>query len=100
MDCGKDEVILVKKRCAGVIARRVRWIKRKFGQEPLPARGRRSNLRKLKQVGFAEYRVFVNALEMRCIPAADQIELRRPACRVSAQHANRRLKVGPVFSRG
>ena len=96
MDCGKDQVILVEKRGTRLIARGIRGIKCKFGQEPFSTWICGGDLRKLKQIGLAKGRVFVNALKMRQIPAVDQIKLRRPTHCVSSQHPDRCFKIGPV----
>ena len=56
MNCRQDEIVLVEKRCACLIARRIWGIKRKFGQEPFPARVCRGDLRQLEQVGLAKCR--------------------------------------------
>jgi hypothetical protein len=99
MDRGQDQIILVAKRHARLIARGVRGVEGQFGEEALPRRVARRDLFELKQVGQARRRIFVNALEMRLIPVARPFDFGGPAGHARAQAPEGFDKAGPIVAR-
>ncbi len=99
MDRRQDQVVLVLERHAGFIAGRVRRIERQLGEKALAARVAPRDMRQLVEVGFANGGVLVFSLEMRCVPAAEHIELGRPAGGIEAQGGDGRLEILPVLAR-
>src|SRR6202022_1340018 len=65
---GKDQIVLVEQRRAGEVARGVRGIERELGQELLPRDVTGGDLLELDQVGAAQRRILVDALEKRLVP--------------------------------
>src|ERR1700730_9188315 len=88
MDRRKDQIVLVEQRHAGLVARRVRRIERKFGQETLPGRITVCDLLELDQIGVRGAGILVDAVEMRFIPEARPLQFRRPprSARVQIAH--------------
>ena len=79
MDRREDQIILVEKRRAGLVAGRVRRVERQFGEEALARRIARGDLFELQQIGSARAGILVDALEMRLVPAARTFEFGGPA---------------------
>ena len=80
MDRGKDQVILVLQRNAGLAAGGVWRIKGQFGQEALARRIACRDLLQLQKVGPARLCVFVNAVEVGVVPSAGQADGIWPPC--------------------
>src|SRR5215831_11917686 len=59
----------------------MRRVEREFGQKSFAARVAGRDLRKLYEVALADGGILVDALEMRGVPAADEIEFGGPARR-------------------
>src|ERR1700730_17476192 len=78
MDRREDQIILVEPRHACLVARRVRRIERKFGQETLPGGITVCDLLELDQIGVTGAVIFVDAIEMRFIPEARPLQFGRP----------------------
>src|SRR5262249_22966686 len=74
MNGRKDQIVLVKVGHASLVASGIRRVEGKFGQKSFAARVAGRDLRKLYKVALAYGRILVDALEMRRIPAADEIE--------------------------
>ena len=89
MDGRENQIILVEQRHAGLVAGRVRRIERELGEEALAARISLRDLHELDEIGLADHGVLVNALEMRLVPAAHQLDLGGPAGRPAAHQPQR-----------
>ena len=76
MNRREDQIVLIQHRHPCLIARGIRRVERQLGQEARPRRIACGNLLELQQVGLANGRIFMNAFEMRLIPAR--------ACPISA----------------
>ena len=99
MNGREDQIILVEQRIAGPVAGRIRRIERQLGQKSLAARIGRGDLDELQQIGLAQHGIVVDAVEVRLVPAAHQVELGGPARRAAADQANRLDKGGPMLGR-
>ncbi len=75
VDGRQDQIVLVKKRDAGLIAGCVRWVQSEFGQEALARRISASDLLELNELGASNLGIFVDAVEMRFVPKAGTLEV-------------------------
>jgi hypothetical protein len=78
MNSRKDQVIFVEQRDASFITCGIRWVERQLCQKPLPARVAGGDLRKLHEVGLADGGILVDAIQVWCVPPADEVEFRGP----------------------
>src|SRR5215831_2886468 len=74
MNGRKNQIVLVEVGHASLVASGIRRVEGKFGQKSFAARVAGRDLRKLYQVALADGGILVDALKMRGIPAADEIE--------------------------
>src|SRR5579863_1411842 len=79
MDGGEDEIILIEQWRPGAVAGRLGRIERELGEEALPARIGCGDLHELMQIRLPQAGVLVDAIEMRLIPAAREIEFGGPS---------------------
>ena len=100
MDGGEDEVVLVEQRHAGLGAGGVGRIEGELGEEALAARIGGRDLGELRQIGLAHGGIVVDALEMRGVPAADEVELGRPSRGAAAHQPDRVAECRPVLGGG
>ena len=99
MNRRKDQVILIQHRHAGLIARGIRRVERQLGQEARPRRIACGNLLELQQVGLANGRIFVDAFEMRLIPATCMSDLGWPASLARANGLEGLYESVPIIAR-
>ena len=78
MDRRQDQVILIEQRYTGLIAGCIRRVEGQFCQKPLARRIAGRDLFELKQVGFPNLGILMNAVEMRFVPESDQFDFGRP----------------------
>ena len=100
MNGRKDEIVFVKERLARAVTCRVRRIEREFGEKTLAARIGRGDLHELQEIGLPHHGIVMDAIEMRLVPAADEIDLGRPAGRTGAHKTKRLDECGPMLGRG
>src|SRR5271170_4618263 len=79
MNCRKVQIVLVQDWHSCLITRRIRRVERQLSQKARPRRIARGDLFELQQVGLANGCIFINAFEMRFIPATCVPDLRGPA---------------------
>ena len=80
-----------------LVAGGVRRVEREFGQKSFAARVAGRDLRKLYEVVLADGGILVNALEMRRVPAADEIKFGGPARRLPVHTLYGVNKGGPIL---
>src|SRR5215831_175060 len=100
MNGRKDQIVLVEVGHASLVASGIRRVEGKFGQKSFAARVAGRDLRKLYQVALADGGILVDALKMRGIPAADEIEFGGPARRLPVHKLYGVNKVGPILRCG
>ncbi len=77
MNGGKDEIVLIKKRHASLIARCIRWIKRKLGESVHGSDSRWRSVQ-LNQIRLACIVVFMKTFKMGLVPDARQADFSWP----------------------
>src|SRR5215831_8024979 len=100
MNGRKDQIVLVEVGHASLVASGIRRVEGKFGQKSFAARVAGRDLRKLYQVALADGGILVDALKMRGIPAADEIEFGGPARRLPVHTLYGVNKGGPILRCG
>ena len=85
---------------ASLVASGIRRVEREFGQKSVAARVAGRDLRKLYEVALADGGILVDALEMRRVPAADEIEFGGPARRLPVHKLYGVNKGGPILRCG
>src|SRR5262249_48522678 len=78
----------------------MRRVEREFGQKSFAARVAGRDLRQLYEVALADGGILVDALEMRGVPAADEIEFGGPARRLPVHKLYGVNKGGPILRCG
>src|SRR5947209_6623237 len=97
MNGGKDQIILVEVWHASLVAGGIGRVEREFGQKSFAARVAGRDLPKLYEVALADGGILVDALKMRRVPAADEIEFGRPARRLPVDQMYSVNKRGPIL---
>src|SRR4029453_19043830 len=100
MNGRKDQIVLVEAWHASLVAGGIRRVEREFGQKSFAARVAGRDLPKLYEVAFADGAIFMDALKMRHVPAADEIEFGGPARRLPVHNVHGVNKRGPVVNCG
>src|SRR6516225_5791441 len=100
MNGRKNQIVLVEVWHASLVAGGVRRVEREFGQKSFAARGAGRDLRKLYEVALADGGILVDALKMRRVPAADEIEFGGPARRLPVHKAYGANKGRPILRCG
>ena len=96
-DGRKNQIVLVEVGHASLVAGGIRRVEGKFGQKSFAARVAGRDLRKLYEVALADGGILVNALEMRRVPAADEIKFGGPARRLPVHTLYGVNKGGPIL---
>src|SRR5262249_56158434 len=78
----------------------MRRVEREFGQKSFAARVAGRDLRQLYEVALADGGILVDALEMRRVPPADEIEFGGPARRLPVHKLYGVNKGGPILRCG
>src|SRR6516162_7296949 len=100
MNGRKDQIVLVETWHASLIAGGIRRVESEFGQKSFAARVAGRDLRKLYEVALADGGILVDALELRRVPAADEIEFGGPARRLPVHKAYGANKGRPILRCG
>src|SRR5262249_39185241 len=100
MNGRKNQIVLVEVGHASLLASGIRRVEGKFGQKSFAARVAGRDLRKLYEVALADGGILVDALEMRRVPAADEIEFGGPARRLPVHKLYGVNKGGPILPCG
>src|SRR6516162_9769053 len=100
MNGRKDQIVLVETWHASLIAGGIRRVESEFGQKSFAARVAGRDLRKLYEVALADGGILVDALKMRRVPAADEIEFGGPARRLPVHKLYGVNKGGPILRCG
>src|SRR3984893_17292936 len=98
MDRRENQIVLVEQRHACLVARRVRRIERKFGQETFPGGIATRDLLELDQIGLTCAGILVDEVKMRFVPEARPLQFRRPPRSARVQIANCFDEGGPDSS--
>src|SRR5215831_2540285 len=100
MNGRKNQIVLVEVGHASLLASGIRRVEGKFGQKSFAARVAGRDLRKLYEVALADGGILVDALEMRRVPAADEIKFGGPARRLPVHKLYGVNKGGPILRCG
>src|SRR5215813_7830117 len=100
MNGRKDQIVLVEVWHTSLVAGGIRRVEGKFGQKSFAARVAGRDLRKLYEVALADGGILVDALKMRRVPAADDIELGGPGRRLPVHKVHGVNKRGPILNCG
>src|SRR5262245_23727448 len=100
MNGRKDQIVFVEAWHASLVAGAIRRVEREFSQKSFAARVAGRDLPKLYEVALADGGILVDALEMRCVPAADEIKFGRPARRLPVHKLYGVNKGGPILRCG
>jgi hypothetical protein len=68
-------------------------------QKPLPARVAGGDLRKLYEVGLADDGILVDAIQVWCVPPADEVEFRGPPRRPTPHQSDGLTRVIATYRR-
>src|SRR6516165_7645788 len=97
MNGRKDQIVLLEVGHASLVAGGIRRVEGKFGQKSFAARVAGRDLRQLYEVALADGGILVDALEMRRVPAEDEIEFGGPARRLPVHKLYGAHKGGPIL---
>src|SRR6516225_1379473 len=100
MNGRKDQIVLVETWHASLVAGGIWRVEGEFDQKSFAARVAGRDLRQLYEVALADGGILVDALEMRRVPAEDEIEFGGPARRLPVHKLYGVNKGGPILRCG